>query len=468
MLWFRSNSERNTAARVGLAAATITLAALTVLMLVNRAESVGLTWRVSTTLAPGLVTPSWVIDSTRIQILWYIVLVAWTATTQGSSSLSIRLLATTFLFVVANDATSLLTGGIWSAICVACWQPSQSENTTEDDSNQPQQLSLNWLLAGWAGIFLGLAALAGALSLVRSAPHSAPSATGFVLSSDLAHIAAVASQHPAADELWAQVRGWTLIPSLVGVLILSGVFPFHGWLKSVNAHSSFSPLLWTNAVLTKLQLLYVAFLLLPAYTGNRLLVFVGLAVPSVIGLLVVGAELAAAAVSTRPESKVILTWGNQLSVLVVALGVLHPASAIWSAVLVMGTAAILWLLATNRSAGMNRTAGWFSLLVFGMVPVFAAAGSHMQLALDWPETETALDVLLWSGFCLATVMYFMGIRFVWPPPKENGEPASESTATRWSWVWCAILLVLMVTSFIRTSDERLNPRTVSESQVEGD
>ncbi|MCA9029190.1 MAG: hypothetical protein KDA66_00200 [Planctomycetaceae bacterium] len=466
MLWFRSESERNTAARVGLTAATFTLVALTALMLVNKADSVTLTWRVSAFLPAGLMSPSWVLDFIRIQILWYVVLVAWTATmarAQRNLSLSIQLLATTALFVVANDATSLLTGGVWSAICIA------SGHVSDDDKTiQIPQLSLNLLFAGWTGVFVGLVALAGALSLVRSAPHSAPSATGFLLSSDLSHIPVVTSQHPAADELWAQLRGWVLIPSLIGVLILAGVFPFHGWLKSVNARSSFGSLLWTNAVLTKLPLLYVAFLLLPAYSGNRLLVFVGLAVPSVVGLLIVGAELAAAAVSTRPNSQIILAWGNQLSVLVVALGVLHPASAIWSAVLVMGTASVLWMLTTCNPAGMNRPAGWLSLLVFGMVPVVAAAASHMQLALDWPETETALDVLLWSGFCLATVMYFMGLRFIWPTPKEDGEPTPERTATQWSWMWCVILLALVVTSFMTTSAERLEPSAVSESQVEGD
>lgn len=381
--------------------------------------AVDLAW--NPTAANGLFRGAWRLELELIPLLAYIACVTGTRLylqkSEPMTGLTTGAFAGAVLVCVAQDVTTFLFG--WGAM-IMCISWSLAGST----GHALSPLFLRWQMAGWMGLLLCFSMLAGSLSLVRSAPHSAPSQTGFLLAEELLRLGELTAQHPAAVELWLQLRGWVLLVGVGASLMLSGIFPFHGWLREVSESADAADQLWIHGVLTKLPCLFLLRILTPVFEGSQQLVLFALAVPATLGLLIVAAELTTQPLTLKRWRSRPLIWGNQFAFLIVALGVLDPTTALWTAIPLLGIASILWILAedSHHAVSWKQSLRWLAALTFCGIPVAAGSGSVFVITLLWPQTESPFDTLAWLGVIAALLVFSRTLLPLLLHP-VNAEPA---------------------------------------------
>ncbi|MCA9090341.1 MAG: hypothetical protein KDA90_17100 [Planctomycetaceae bacterium] len=340
------------------------------------------------------------------------------------------LLAMSLLLCVADDVTSLLTATAGTILLL--WL--RMRNLGLD--SRPSDQFLRWQLGAWICLMLGLAGLIGGMSLVRSAPHSAPSATGFLLSDDLLQIPRVCLQHPAALAVWEQWRGWALLPLLAACLLWTGSFPFHAWTRQLPANLPLDVRLWINCFLTKIPLLLLSQLIAPVYLGSSELLVLWLGIPVLLGLLLTAAAFVSAPVTAERFRLWPILWGNQLALWLLIQTGFTTMGAAPLILALMGAANMLWILGSlpchSRCASnltWRRLSLWIAALMLGSVSVLAWPFSSYDQALTPLRTGTLFDTLAPLGIALATLV--MVVRLLPALAEHNplGSSPTEPSAT---------------------------------------
>lgn len=411
---------------------------------------------------------SWHVSRSGIPLLWFILLAGGTAFVLETGSRRNRipgLVAAAMLVAVANDVTSLLTGGFLTALIMWLMIPA---GTSEPAQESAERRFLSWQLTGWMCLMLSFAALAGALSLLRSAPRAAPSETGFLLTADLGRIPRVVEQHPAALEMWEQIRGWLLIPAITGVLILSGTFPFHASAGRLKDRGDAVEHLLFHSIILRLGIYILLTSILPIYSQAPQLVMLGIAIPALAGMFLIAAELQSLELDefdwrTRP-----LQWLSHLGLLLVALNVLRPELALWTGIILPGVLSAVWVLATSPETKSPLVQLFAGLAMCG-VPGLAATGSLLSVTLNWPKTGTPFDVLVWLG--LWGAVFAMSLRLipalVKAMARSVNEPVARHTSLTWSWLllWVTLSMTTLTTKFDHRPDSDAPPPDQSLSEV---
>ncbi|MCA9079262.1 MAG: hypothetical protein KDA58_01835 [Planctomycetaceae bacterium] len=362
----------------------------------------------------GGVTIAWTYSSQGFPLLVALVLVTWVSVQRGLSlgssawtiPCSLGLMGLVNLVVVAQDVTSLLTG--WAGAIVSCWwlmsQRGDAVHRRHADWFLREQL------AGWICLLVGFAALIGGLSLVRSAPHSAPSATGFLLAADLLQLPRVCGQHPAALQIWEQWRGWALIPFLAASLTLGGCLPRRAWPFSGRSPANAVAELWWVCVLTKLPLLLIGQIIAPVFIASPELLLLWLGGPLMLGMWHVASSFWSRPVSADQLRTAPLLWGNHVGLWLVVHSAAGPRLDVVAPLLLVLLSSLMWSSSVGTTAAapssMRRRLGtWCAGLMLSLVPVLAWQHSLYDLGTHWMQTQSPLDSLMWLGFVTAVLLF---------------------------------------------------------------
>lgn len=158
--------------------------------------------------------------------------------------LSLVWLGMTWL-ICANDLVSFLCAALF--VTTGLGLLSARENSRS-----------NWRVtfAAWVAIAAGLLWLAATASLVRSAPHAPPGETTLVLSEIFELIHLSSHQHPAAQFVWEQYQRLPWLTLLLGLGLLGGWIPLHGFWLSNFEQSADVEALW-RLLLSKFSLFLI-------------------------------------------------------------------------------------------------------------------------------------------------------------------------------------------------------------------
>jgi hypothetical protein len=273
---------------------------------------------------------------------------------------------------------------------------------------------------GWGCLLAAFAVWAGSLSLLRGAPRSAPALPSFDFEEDLLQLPQAIAQHPAAGEVWEQIRSWVWLPILLSTACLGGLFPLHQHrISQLGNCSPAAGLL--DLFIARLPLLFLVRFVAPGAPPDPTLPL-WLGGWAIAALMYLTAELAIGELTTARLRGLPVVWSAHWSLLVVACGFALPDDRLVCTLLVSLLAEWLWWSSFQQE---GASAPWVrgALLLLAGLPILSLRGSLPELAPFWPRAEGWGPEVLWT---VTVILQLAFLARVWPHLPGNASLAASA------------------------------------------
>lgn len=287
---------------------------------------------------------SFYFDFIALIMLTLLAFLAWTnVLSRQASSQKASIWNVTALFlgslitIAANDGFSLMAG-----IAIISMALLALDSSAREDSNPGQASTLTMSVIGWTTLLGGVAFLVASAAIVRSAPHGLPGLTTSNLHELTELIRRSALQHPAAKLTWEQYQ---LVPTaalLIGVGVLSGIFPFHSLFARNIENGSLLTRLWM-LMISKIAMLIFYRLSIASDLASWAAIAELLTLPALFGFVYASYLLYSSTNAETHLSRSII-WSQQFTLLCWVLLPQAAPTALWLNVIVQFSGLVLLCL----------------------------------------------------------------------------------------------------------------------------